>query len=60
MDEEALQAVEDLSRRLEGRTIVRAGLDVNQDGFHMELDDGRVFIVVGLLGLYQPVEQTLQ
>lgn len=60
--DDAQQAADDLVLRLEGRTIVRSQLDVHGDGFHLELDDGRILTIVGnyIVGLYQPVEATLQ
>lgn len=53
-------AVDRLVGKLEGRTIVGAGVDKNGDGFHVFLDDGVVFVCIGVVGVYNPEPPTLQ
>ena len=54
------QAIEHIVGKLEGRTIVRSGVDLYDEGFHIELDDGVVVVLVGIIGLYRMRKETLQ
>ena len=53
-------ALDRLDSQLKGRTIVDAGVDVAESGYHIMLDDGNILICVGIIGLYRPVAETIQ
>ena len=53
-------AFDRLDANLKGRTIIDAGIDVDERGYHIILDDGNILICVGVIGLYRPVQETLQ
>lgn len=53
-------AVDMIIGRLEGRQIVGSGIARDESGFHIWLDDGTVFVCIGTVGVYRPVESRLQ
>ena len=63
-----LRAAEDLTSRLEGRTIVWSAFDIDGIGFHVALDDGNILTITWendlrsfIVGLFRPKsDHTLQ
>ena len=53
-------ALETLGDKLKGRTIVDSGVDRDASGYHIFLDDGNILICVGIIGVFRPVNETLQ
>jgi hypothetical protein len=60
MEPELKDALDRLDAQLKGRTIVDAGIDVSESGYHILLDDGNILICVGVVGLYRQVKETIQ
>ena len=61
MTEEPVE-IDTIVDSLRGRTILGGGLDDRYEGFHLALDDGRVFIVTGtfIVGVYHRHAETMQ
>ena len=53
-------ALDTISDKLKGRTIIDSGVDRDASGYHIFLDDGNILICVGIIGVYRPVTETLQ
>ena len=53
-------ALDTISDKLKGRTIIDSGVDRDASGYHIFLDDGNILISVGIIGVYRPVTETLQ
>lgn len=58
MNDPQIVPVEDFIESLQGRVI--EGGEVNSDGMHLNLDDGRTLIVLGVVYVGRTMKETVQ